>query len=230
METIFITGTDTGVGKTYFGRILVKALLNNKYRCIPKKPIESGCEPKNGELIPDDALQYVGATNNSVSLEEVCKYRYEPPISPERAIRLAGEKVKVKDLVKACATDREADFLLVEGAGGIYSPLCLDGLNADLAVALQGKVILVVPDRLGCINQALLATEAIKSQHLELLAVVLNQYRPHDDTMMDNYADLKARLLVPVIRIPLIQSGDQELLDMQYNGIEEVLNILKALG
>ena len=186
MNTLFITGTDTGVGKTYVGSMLVKALNRSGRVCIPRKPIETGCELQNGELIPEDATLYARATNDTVSLAEICLYRYEPPISPERAVRLAKDTVTVKDLIHTCNLTAPADVLLVEGAGGFYSPLCTNGLNADLAQKLKCNVLLVVQDRLGCINQALLAIEAIQRRKLTLLAVVLNQYREHEERAMDN--------------------------------------------
>ncbi len=226
MNTLFITGTDTGVGKTYVGSILVKALNKSGRVCIPRKPIETGCELQHGELIPEDATLYARATHDTVSLAEICPYRYEPPISPERAVRLAEDTVTVKDLVNACKLDEPADMLLVEGAGGFYSPLCTDGLNADLAQKLKSDVLLIVQDRLGCINQALLAIEAIQHRKLTLLAVVLNQYRVHEERAMDNLEDLRARLSFPVIPVPHMQYADQTMLDLQYQSIEELLKII----
>ena len=226
MKTLFITGNDTGVGKTYVGLILVKALTKAGYVCIPRKPIETGCTLDKGKLIPEDASMYARATNDSVPLDEICPYRYEPPISPERAVRLANEKVKVKDLVGVCTLETPVDYLLIEGAGGFYSPLCRDGLNADLAQKLKSDVILIVNDRLGCINQALLAMEAIKNRKLNLLAIVLNQYREHEERTMDNLEDLRARLSTPVIPIPYMVDADQAMLDMQYASIEELLKII----
>lgn len=226
MKTLFITGIDTGVGKTYIGRILVKALLKAGHSCVPRKPIETGCTVNFDEFIPEDAAMYYHATNGDVSLNEICPYRYEPPISPERAIRLANDVVSVKDLVKVCLPKDNPDYLFVEGAGGFYSPLCTDGLNADLAQALQGNIILVVKDRLGCINQTLLSIEAIKNRRLNLLAIVLNQTRQHENAIMDNLEDLQTRLSLPVIPIPYMIDANQEMLDLQYNSIDELLKII----
>lgn len=226
MKTLFITGTDTGVGKTYVGRILVKALNKSGLVCVPRKPIETGCELQHGELIPEDATMYARATNDADSIAEICPYRYEPPISPERAVRLANDIVTVKDLANVCKLDATADVLLVEGAGGFYSPLCTDGLNADLAQKLKSDVVLIVQDRLGCINQALLAIEAIQTRKLTLLAVVLNQYRNHEERAMDNLEDLRARLSLPVIPIPHMQYADQSLLDLQYASVDQLLKII----
>ena len=228
MKTLFITGIDTGIGKTYVGRILVKALIKAGHSCVPRKPVESGCDIIDGELMPEDALKYFHATNGKIPLEEICPYRYEPPISPERAIRLADDIVTVKDLVTSCTPTNKPNYLFVEGAGGFYSPLCTDGLNADLAQNLKAGVILVVKDRLGCINQTLLNIEAIQNRKLQLLAIILNQTREHEESSMDNLDDLRMRLSIPVIAIPNIVDADQGMLNMQYNSIDELLKIIEG--
>ena len=226
MKTLFITGIDTGIGKTYVGCLLVKALIKAGYSCVPRKPIETGCDISNGELIPDDATKYFKATNGKIPLDEICPYRYVPPISPERAIRLADDIVTVKDLANSCTPTNQSDYLFIEGAGGFYSPLCTDGLNADLAQNFKAGVILVVKDRLGCINQTLLNIEVIQNRKLTLLAIVLNQTREHEESSMDNLDDLRKRLSVPVIEIPNIVDSDQNMLDMQYNSIDKLLKII----
>lgn len=226
MKKLFITGNDTDVGKTYVGSLLVSALINAGYSCIPRKPIETGCKDEDGELIPGDATIYHYACNQKESLDLICPYRYKPPISPERAIRLAGETIAAKDVFDSCIPKNEADFLLVEGAGGFYSPLCTDGLNADLAELFDGKVILVIKDRLGCINQTLLTMAAIAQSKLDTLAVVLNQYRKHEELAMDNFEDLSNRLELPVIPIPDLSETNQTVLDLQQKSISELLNII----
>ena len=226
MKTLFITGNDTEVGKTYVGQMFVTALRKTDFTCIPRKPIETGCTLVNGELIPQDATMYAKATNNEISVDEICPYRYVPPISPERAVRLANDTVTTKDLAQTCKLTTPADILLVEGAGGFYSPLCSDGLNADLAQQLNSDVILIIKDRLGCINQTLLSIEAIQTRKLNLLAVVLNQYRQHEERAMDNLADLDERLSYPVIPIPYINKDDQEMLKLQHQSIDELLELI----
>ena len=227
MKTLFITGTDTGVGKTYIGRILVKALNKAGQSCEPRKPIETGCKIEGDELIPEDASLYEQATQGKSTLAEICPYRYEPPISPERAVRLNKQTVNVEDLINVCQPSNNPNYLLVEGAGGFYSPLCSDGLNADLAQQLQANVILIAKDRLGCINQILLALEAIKNRQLNILAIVLNQTREHEESSMDNLEDLRMRLDIPVIAVPNMIDANQEMLDKHYQAIEELLNIIK---
>ena len=227
MKTLFITGTDTGVGKTYIGRILIKALTKSGDVCEPRKPVESGCKLENGELIPEDASLYEQATQGKSSLAEICPYRYEPPISPERAIRLTNTTVSIKDLVGVCKPRNKPQYLLVEGAGGFYSPLCSDGLNADLAQKLKANVILIVKDRLGCINQTLLTLEAIQHRKLNITAIVLNQTRTHEESSMDNLEDLRMRLDIPIVAVPNTIDANQDVLDKHYKAIEELLDIIK---
>ena len=136
------------------------------------------------------------------SLSEVCPYRFEPPISPVRAAHLANKILTTEQLVNICLEGSEDGFVLVEGAGGFYSPLAENGLNADLAVALQLPVLLVADDRLGVLSQVLLNVEAIKMRGLPLAGVVVNQLNGDLNDDMDNSADLRERLDCPVFTMP----------------------------
>ncbi|MGM0564663.1 MAG: dethiobiotin synthase [Pseudomonadota bacterium] len=175
MKTVFITGTDTGVGKTWAGLQLLREWRRRGYRVAARKPLESGCP--EGEYrgrhqrLPADALAY--AELSGESLESVCRYRLEAALSPLRAAQLEGRRITLEEAVTACEAGA-ADRRLVEGAGGFYSPLVEDGVNADLAVALAAPVLLVVEDRLGCLNQTLLSLEAIERRGLPLAGVVFN--------------------------------------------------------
>ena len=197
---VFVTGTDTGVGKTHVGVRLVRSLVSRGIRVCPRKPIESGCEWVDDRLVPVDASALMGATGTHVDLVSVCPYRLRHPLSPERAARIEGVEVTLADLVSACRVT-EDEFLLVEGAGGFYSPLTFDGLNADLAQRLGLEVLLVAADRLGCINHVLLTVAAIQSRRLRLLGVVLNSLQRQADVLMDNAADLRQRLSCPVVSV-----------------------------
>lgn len=203
---LFLTGTDTDVGKTYIGSQVVALLHEINVSVLPRKPIESGCELIDGELRPSDANCYYDAVDNKISLTDICPYRFQPAISPQRAARLVEQPVTVEEVKTACLKNSTADdFLFVEGAGGFYSPLCEDGLNADLAEALQLPVLLVANDKLGCINHILLTTDAIKKIGLTLCAVILNNKDvAHDsatDNFMDNFDDLKKYLEIPIYLI-----------------------------
>ena len=202
MRGIFITGTDTAVGKTTIGVHLAKTLRQNGQRVRVRKPVETGCEKLAGSdvLQPPDAIQLRAAAGVMEALEAVCPYRYEPPVSPEWAARLANRPLEIGDLHAACLDGvGNDDFLLVEGTGGFYSPIARGALNADLAAGLGMPVLLVVPDRLGAVNQTLLAIEAMKMRGLPLMGVVLNQIAHPENPFLDNHADLQRWLTAPVI-------------------------------
>jgi len=211
MQGVFITGTGTDVGKTFVGTAIARALIQRNINVIPRKPIESGCLMQNNELVPQDAAALKEAADYKGSLFEICPYRFEPPISPVRAAHLANKILTTEQLVNICLQGSEHGFLLVEGAGGFYSPLAENGLNADLAVALQLPVLLVADDRLGVLSQVLLNTEAIQMRGLPLAGVVLNAVTQQQNGLMDNAADLRERLNCPVFASPFNEEGKSEL-------------------
>ncbi|MCF6298674.1 MAG: dethiobiotin synthase [Thiomicrorhabdus sp.] len=171
----FITGTDTDVGKTYVACCIAKTLIKQGLSVTPRKPIASGCiRQPNGTLLAEDALHLQQACQSTDSLQTICPYQFEPPISPQRAIQEANLTITIQNLVHACQ-NKKTSYTMVEGAGGFYSPLALDGLNKDLAIQLNFPVILVVANRIGCINQALLSIEAIQSSGLTLHSIIVNQ-------------------------------------------------------
>ncbi len=200
MHGVFITGTDTGVGKTHIGVLLAKALSERNIKVIPRKPVESGCKVIASELVPADALALKQAARYKGELKEVCRYRFAPAVSPVRAAHLSKVQLTTEQLVKACQHDVEDAFTLVEGAGGFYSPISEDGLNADLAEALQLPVLLVAKDILGALNHVLLNTEALNKRGLGLAGIVLNNTdnKRNRDRQMDNAADLGDRIDCPV--------------------------------
>ncbi|MBT8130438.1 MAG: dethiobiotin synthase [Gammaproteobacteria bacterium] len=194
MQGIFISGTSTDVGKTHTAVLLAKALRDKNISVIPRKPVESGCQRVDGELVPADAQALLQAAHYDGKLAEVCPYRYQPPISPARAARLSNRTLTTEELLTACLQGADSGFVLIEGAGGFYSPLTEDGLNADLAEALKLPVLLVAENTLGVLNQVLLNVEAIKARGLRLAGVILNKLNDSPDGHMDNAADLRERL------------------------------------
>jgi len=211
MQGVFITGTGTEVGKTYVGVAIAKALNQRNIKVIPRKPIESGCLIQDDELIPQDAAALKEAAGYDGSLFEVCPHRFEPPISPVRAAHLANKILTTEQLVSTCLQGSEQGFLLVEGAGGFYSPLAENGLNADLAVALQLPVLLVAEDKLGALSHVLLNVEAILMRGLPLAGVVLNAVNQPQNEHMDNAADLREKLDCPVFSNPYNSDGNSKL-------------------
>ena len=118
-----------------------------------------------------------------------------------------AQKITIEQLDQACKYSGDG-FVLVEGAGGFYSPLADDGLNADLAGALQLPVLLVANDRLGCINQILLTAESISNRGLKLAAVVLNAKEPQDNSEMNNAEDLREFIDAPIYSLAHAQNND----------------------
>jgi len=190
----FITGSDTGVGKTYIACELIRQLRSLEVELETRKPVESGCSiGESGELIPADALELQTANNNLETIDRIAPHRFKAALAPPRAAALEGSHLKMTDLVDACSRDNADHRLIVEGAGGFYSPLAENGLNADLASLLQLAVIVVIDDRIGAVNQALMTIQAIESRHLAIAAIIMNQVSEDTDKNMDNSGDLRTR-------------------------------------
>ena len=197
----FITGSDTDVGKTYIACEIVRQLNHRGIKTETRKPAESGCVlSSEGDLITHDAAALQQANANHETIERICPNRYRAALAPHRAARLEDQTVTLPALIDACERDDPAHCLIVEGAGGFYSPLAEDGLNADLASALQLPVIIVVNDRIGAVNQALMTLQAVIGSKLHVAAVILNQVAPLDDVGMDNASDIKSYCNSPVFR------------------------------
>lgn len=208
---LFVTGTDTGVGKTRISAILAHLLKQRGLVVRPRKPVESGCLRGEGGLIPADAATLQAAAGSDELLARICPYRFESALSPEKAAALADKSLTLDDVTAVCHQGvAESDFLLVEGAGGFYSPLATGVLNANLAIALSLPVLLVASDRLGAINQTLLAVEAIKRRGLILAGVILNQVAADIDPQMGNAAELSRWLSEPVLATGYYEADSAE--------------------
>jgi dethiobiotin synthetase len=187
----FITGTDTGVGKTRVGTAIAYGLARRGLDVRVRKPVESGCPEIAGVLQPQDADALRRAAGEVEPLERVCRVRLCTAVSPERAAALEGVGLDLAMLRDACLDDAGGDVRLVEGAGGFCSPVAAGALNADLAAELGLPVVLVAADRLGVINHALLTLEAVERRGLVVAALVLSRPQPGEvDPAMDNAGDL----------------------------------------
>ena len=199
---IFVTGTDTGVGKTHVGALLIHTLRVLGRTVIPRKPVESGWLEDSGATDAAQLAQAAGVTLDS----RVCPYHFRAALAPPRAADQEGQTLRIRELAATCPVRWEkGQFLHVEGAGGFYSPIAHDGLNADLAQILGLPVVLVAEDKLGCINQVLLTAEAIRQRQLRLAGVILNVRTPPMEGM-DNLSDLQKYLQEPVVRFPFDSS------------------------
>jgi dethiobiotin synthetase len=205
----FVTGTDTGVGKTTVACALARLLAERGVTVRPRKPIESGCAARDGRPFPADAAALRAAARSNEALAAVCPYPLAAPLAPPRAAVLAGQTITLADLERACRAGVGAeDFLLIEGAGGFLSPLAADARVADLATRLRLPMLLVVADRVGCLNHALLTVEALRVRGLTLAAVLLNRIAPDAPAGMDNAADLAQWLGQPITHVGYAGGGD----------------------
>ena len=197
----FITGSDTDVGKTYIACELIQQLRNLDQKLETRKPVESGCAiGESAELIPADALKLQAANNNLETIERIAAYRFKAALAPPRAASLEGHHLQIDELLNACSLDNSDHLLIVEGAGGFYSPLAQNALNADLASLLQLAVIIVINDRIGAVNQALMTIQAVENRHLPVAAIIMNQRSAEIEKDMNNCEDLRNHCDYPVFR------------------------------
>ena len=195
---LFVTGTDTGVGKTRAAAALCRALARGGARIAGMKPVASGCERTAAGLRNEDALALLEAMNVRAAYDEVNPYAFEPAIAPHIALAETGGSLDDTLLDRACERLRlRSDVLVVEGAGGWLAPLDPTRSFADLALRWQLDVILVVGLRLGCLNHALLTAEAVERRGLRLAGWIANAIDPHFERVEENVATLERRLPAP---------------------------------
>ena len=208
MRGVFVTGTDTGVGKTLFSAALLLRLGAAGINAAACKPVAAGCRSHEGRLVNADAELLAAAAPVQATLETVNPVALEPAVAPHLAAAEAGMRLDPEQLVAACrAAARGADFLVVEGAGGWRVPLGDTGTMADIATGLGLPVVLVVGLRLGCLNHALLTAEAIRRDGLRLAGWVANPLATQLPRMAENIATLEARLETPLLaRLPICEA------------------------
>lgn len=218
---LFITGTGTGVGKTYVGALIAKALHESGKRVGVYKPVASGCqfELHGGELVSPDAVALWNAAGRPGTLAQVCPQLFQAPLAPHLAARAEGRQVDPTLLRAGIAFWREtSDVVLVEGAGGLMSPISDDDYNADLADAFGFPLLVVTANVLGTIN-ATLQTVIVAgsrergmgsgdSNRLTVAGVVLNSpSMSTGDLSVDSNADELARRCVPPLLATVAHDG-----------------------
>lgn len=173
---LFITGTDTGVGKTFFTCALAALLRSYGYNVGVMKPAETGCVEKDGALFPEDAWQLKNASGCAEAIETICPYRLPEPLAPSIAAERAGVKIDI-DHILAVYRDIAArhDITLVEGAGGLLVPVVPSFTYADFARVAKLPIIVVAANRLGAINHLLLTLDYASCKGLSPIGYVLNQ-------------------------------------------------------
>ena len=195
---IFVTGTDTGVGKTRVAAALLRGLAAEGILALGMKPVATGIEP--GARHHADVAALIAAAGAAADLADVNPYAFVPAIAPHLAAREAGAVIELRTIAAAYARlAARAQAVVVEGAGGVFSPLSDAADMLDIAARLGLPALLVVGVRLGCLNHALLSVQAIRARGVELAGWVANRIDPGTAA-----ADANVATLVRIVPAPLI--------------------------
>jgi dethiobiotin synthetase len=190
MSGLLVTGTDTGVGKTFVACALAHALRARSRTVAVLKPVETGVTDQ-----PEDALRLREAAADPAPLDDICPYRLRAPLAPSVAARVQGITIDLARLEALIERRRRvADVLLVEGAGGLLVPIADSVTYADLAARLRLPLLIVAANRLGTVNHTALTARVAESMGLPVLGVVLSQPAPERDPSADSNGDTIAGL------------------------------------
>jgi dethiobiotin synthetase len=208
----FVTGTDTGVGKTLVSCALLHAFAARGGSTAGMKPVAAGCENQKWE----DVESLVVASTVAAPRALVNPYALSPPIAPHIAARQSGINIDMAIICKAfLELQKIADMVIVEGIGGFLVPLDEHQDGAVMAQALDLPIVLVVGMRLGCLNHALLTAHAIRTTGLRLAGWVANRIEPQMIAFDENVLTLSQRLGCPLLGVlPFEQNGDAKKLSI----------------
>jgi len=200
----FVTGTDTGVGKTTVTVRLMQQLVAQGLTVIGMKPVASGCEWLDGRWQNEDVCQLTAASNVKAPPELINPYCFEPAIAPHIAAAQAGVAIDLNIIQEAYTQlTTLADVVIVEGAGGLLVPLNSSQTMADLIQALDIPALMVVGMRLGCINHALLTAQVLKQRDIDFCGWVANSIDPQMSMPQENLLTLIESLQqAPLLQVP----------------------------
>ncbi len=204
---LFITGTDTGVGKTMVAIGLTRLARKHGVRALAVKPVETGCVRKDGILYPEDGALLREAAQGELTLEECAALRFTLPSSPARAAAAEGREISASEIethLRGIAA--RADFMVVEGAGGLMVPIAQGTMMIDLIERLGYPALLVARTRLGTINHTLLSVHALQSRRVTIAGIVLSASFPDTGPEEAHTPGDIARLVgdIPVALLPYV--------------------------
>jgi len=201
-KSVFVTGTDTGIGKTVVSSALIAALNQAGSRAVGMKPVASGCRQTAHGWRNDDALALIARSAGAPDYALVNPYALAEAIAPHLAAVAAGVEIRLDPILAAfAALSTNADCLVVEGVGGWAVPLSPTLMQADLVRALKLPAILVVGLRLGCINHALLSARAILADGCRLIGWIGNRIDPEMASVEENLSTLRELLPAPCLGV-----------------------------
>ena len=230
---IFITGTDTAVGKTFFACGLAALLKKSGYKVGVMKPVETGCGQDDGKLVPQDAAALKEVSGCEIPLEQICPYQFREPLAPSVAAEREGARIDIDRLVSMYnKISVDHDITIVEGAGGLLVPLLPSYTYADFAKVLKLPLIVVAANKLGMINHLLLTLEHASCKGLSVLGYVLNQIESQPSLAAETNREALVSLTgVPCMgEVPYIEDSHRQkappldLIDEQFD-----LRILETL-
>jgi len=201
---LFITGTDTEIGKTYVAALVARQLVAEGRRVGVYKPAASGCSHRDGTLVSDDALALWQAAGSPGKLAEVCPQVFAAPLAPHLAAAAEGRRLDARLLRTGIEPWlQRSDIVLVEGAGGLLSPLGQEEFVADLAYDFGFPLVVVAADRLGVINHVLqtLVVASTFRDGLDVAGIVLNRTTaaPDDVSIGHNAHEIRKRAVPPLL-------------------------------
>lgn len=210
---LFVTGTDTEIGKTLVSSALLYAFVQAGLRVAAMKPVAAGVTLHNGVRVNEDIELLRAQANIELPEHEMTPYLWDEPIAPHIAAQKRGVVMRAEVIRQAyLAAAQRADAIIVEGVGGFCVPLSCEENMADVAVALNLPVVMVVGMRLGCINHALLTAEAIRARGLTLAAWVANTVDRNMPYRDENIQTLSEALAAPCLgRVPYLDEPSAEL-------------------
>lgn len=209
-KRLFITGTDTDIGKTVAACLLLRDLMARGYTVAALKPVAAGAIQHQAEFINEDVMALANFCSRQYDYAMINPILLAEPLAPHIAAENQGEPLGVQRCVQLCRPmlDETVDYLVVEGAGGWLVPLNKDETMADLALAMECDIVLVVGMRLGCINHALLTAGAIRQSGARLLGWVANFLDPEMAEQQANLQAIARRLDAPLLaEVPHLPGG-----------------------
>lgn len=214
---VFITGTDTGVGKTIVAALIARALSAKGLKAGVMKPVETGCRRIDGSLLPSDAAFLKEISDSPAPLSDIAPCTFESPVAPLVASELEGVDLREDLILKAFERlSLQNDFMIVEGIGGLMVPINKEHTVLDLIRLMSLPLIVVARNKLGVLNHTLLTVRTARSAGMDIKGLVINSATPPDGTIAGktNAAVLQRLLDIPILgELPYLEEVQRSALD-----------------